>query len=142
MALEVIDEMNTLSDQELRRLNEEIGVKEQAGEVRFFDELLADTLLFRRAKGTIKDKRHSLDSLASVVENPFEQLETAVENVTFDGESGVVNVLVLAIPKNMDRAAVFQNVRVFSRQGENWKLIMWVNTRIGDIYTDNMPCRV
>jgi hypothetical protein len=126
-------EMNPASDQELRRLNEEIRVKEQAGEVKFFDELLTDTFLFRRAKGTIEDKRHYLDGLASVAENPFERLETVVENVTLDGDSGVVNVLVLAKRKNMERAAVFQNVRVFSRQGENWKLIMWVNTRIGDL---------
>ena len=99
----------------------------------FFDELLADTSLFRRAKGTIEDKRHYLDDLTSVAKNSYERLETVVEKVTLDGNSGVVNVLVIAKRKNMDRAAVFQNVRVFSRQGENWKLIMWVNTRIGDL---------
>ena len=126
-------EMKLSSDQELRRLNKEIGVKEQAGEVPFFDELLADTFLFRRAKGTIEDKRHYLDGLASVAENPFERLETVIENVTLDGNSGVVNVLVIAKRKSMERAAVFQNVRVFSRQGENWKLITWVNTMIGEI---------
>ena len=60
-------------------------------------------------------------------------LESVVENVTLDGVSGVVNVLVLAKRKNMERAAVFQNVRVFIRQGENWKLIMWVNTKIWDL---------
>ncbi len=70
---------------------------------------------------------------ASIEENPYERLETVVENVTLDGDSAVVNVLVLAKRKNMERAAVFQNVRVFSRQGENWKQLMWVNTRIGDL---------
>jgi hypothetical protein len=134
--LEVFDEMteiNTSIDQELRRLNEEIRVKEQAGEVPYFGGLLADNFLFRRADGTIVDKRHYLDGLASLAENPYERLEAVVENVTLDGGSGVVNVLVLAKRKKMDHAAVFQNVRVFSRQGENWKLIMWVNTKIGDI---------
>src|SRR5258706_13740891 len=110
-------EMNTSSDQELRRLNEEIRVKEQAGEEPFFDELLADTFLFRRADGTIVDKRRYLDDLTSVAENPYERLETVVENVTLDGGSGVVSILVLAKRKKMKRAAVFQNVRVFSRQG-------------------------
>jgi hypothetical protein len=104
---------------------DEIGVKEQAGVVPFFDSLLADTFLFRRADGTIVDKRRYLDDLTSVAKNPYERLDTVVENVMLDGDgdSGVVNVLVLAKRKNMERAAVFQNVRVFSRQGENWKLI-------------------
>jgi len=134
--LEVFDEMaemNLSSDQELRRLNEEMRVKEQAGEKPYFDELLADTFLFRRADGTIVDKRQYLDDLGSVAKNPYERLESVVENVTLDGVSGVVNVLVLAKRKKMERAAVFQNVRVFIRQGENWKLIMWVNTRIWDL---------
>ncbi len=125
--------MNLSSDQELRRLNEEMRVKEQAGEKPYFDELLADTFLFRRADGTIVDKRQYLDDLGSVAKNPYERLESVVENVTLDGVSGVVNVLVLAKRKKMERAAVFQNVRVFIRQGENWKLIMWVNTRIWDL---------
>ena len=126
-------EMNLSSDQELRRLNEEIRVKEQAGEKPYFEKLLADTFLFRRADGTIVDKRQYLDDLGSVAKNPYERLESVVENVTLDGNSGVVNVLVLAKRKNMDRAAVFQNVRVFSHEDENWKLIMWVNTKIGDL---------
>jgi len=126
-------EVNVSSDQELRRLNEEIRVKEQAGEVAFFDELLADNFLFRRADGTIVDKRHYLGDLALVAENPYERLESVVENMTLDGGSGVVNVLVIAKRKKMDRAAVFQNVRVFSHEDENWKLIMWVNTKIGDL---------
>ena len=122
-----------LIDYELRRLNEEIGGKEQVGAVSFFDELLADTFPFRCARGTIVDKRHYLDGLASFAENPYERLETVVENVTLDGGSGVVNVLVLAKRKNMGRAAVFKNVRVFSHEGEDWKLLMWVNTKIGDL---------
>ena len=126
-------EMNLSSDQELRQLNKEIGVKEQAGEVPYFDELLADNFLFRRADGTIVDKHRYLGDLALVAENPYERLEMVVENVTPDEDSGVVNALVLAKREKMERAAVFQNVRVFSRQGENWKLIMWVNTRIGDL---------
>jgi len=126
-------EMNLSSDQELRRLNEEIRVKEQAGEKAFFDELLTDNFLFRRADGTIVDKRHYLGDLELVAKNPYERLESVVESVILDGGSGVVNVLVLAKRKKMERAAVFQNVRVFSREGENWKLIMWVNTKIWDL---------
>jgi len=126
-------EVNPSIDQELRRLNEEIGIKEQAGEVRFFDELLTDNFLFRRANGSIVDKRHYCDGLASVAENPYERLDTVVENVTLDEDSGVVNIIVIAKRKTMERAAVFKNVRVFSHEGENWKLIIWVNTKIGDI---------
>jgi len=133
--LEVFEmvEMNLSSDQELRRLNKEIGVKEQAGDVDFFDELLTDNFLFRRANGTIVEKRQYLDGLVSLAENPFERLDTVVENVTLDGDSGVVNVLVIAKRKNVEQAALFKNVRVFNRKGESWKLIMWVNTKIGEI---------
>jgi hypothetical protein len=135
--LEVFEEMAemnaSIDEQNLRCLNEKIRAKEQVGEVPYFDELLADSFLFRRADGSIVDKRRYLGDLGSVAENPYERLEAVVENVTLDGDSGVVNVLVLAKRKKMGRAALFQNVRVFSRQGENWKLIMWVNTRIGDI---------
>jgi|SRR6266568_1006652 len=134
--MEVFNEMAELNpsiDQELRRLNEDIRVNEQAGEVKFFDELLADNFLFRRANGSIVDKRQYLDGLASVTQNPYERLDTVVENVSLDGDSGVVNVFVIAKRKTMEHPAVFKNVRVFSHEGENWKLIMWVNTRIGDI---------
>src|SRR5713226_5876951 len=115
--MEVFNEMaelNPSSDQELRLLNEDIGIKEQAGEIQFFDQLLADNFLFRRANGSIVDKRQYLDGLASVVQNPFEKLDTVVENVMLDGDSGVVNVLVIAKRKTMERPAVFKNVRVFS----------------------------
>jgi hypothetical protein len=54
--MEVFDEMaeaNSSLDQELIQLNEEIGRKEQAGEVQFFDTRLTDNFLFRRAKGKL-----------------------------------------------------------------------------------------
>ncbi len=136
-SLEVFDEMaeaNSSLDQELIQLNKEIGRKEQAGEVPFFDTRLTDNFLFRRAKGAIVDKQQYLDDLASVKEDPYEQLDTIVENVTRGEGSAVANVIVIAKRKSMERAAAFRNVRVFKREGEDWKLVVWVNTKLGDVF--------
>src|SRR5437016_11226741 len=111
-----MDEATLYIGQALKRLNEEIGRKEQAGEVLFFDTLLADNFLFRRASGAIVDKQHYLNGLMSVTENPFEQLDTIVETITLDEDSAVADVLVIAKRKNMERAAAFRNVRVFRRE--------------------------
>ena len=129
-----MDEATLYIGQALKRLNEEIGRKEQAGEVLFFDTLLADNFLFRRASGAIVDKQHYLNGLMSVTENPFEQLDTIVETITLDEDSAVADVLVIAKRKNMERAAAFRNVRVFRREGENWKFVIWTNTKLGDVF--------
>jgi hypothetical protein len=129
-----MNEITPYIRQALKLLNEEIGRKEQTGEVLFFDTLLADNFIFRRASGVIMDKQRYLNGLASVTENPFEQLDTIVETVTLDEGSAVADVLVIAKRKNMERAAAFRNVRVFRREGENWKLVIWVNTKLGDVF--------
>ncbi len=127
-------EISPTLDQELRILNKDIGANEQAGEVKFFDELLATNFIFRRADGSIVDKHQYLDSLKLIEENPYEQLDAVIEQVTLNKESAVAEVIVIAKRKSMKRSAAFRNVRVFRRESENWKLVMWVNTELGDVF--------
>jgi hypothetical protein len=83
---------------QLKQLNEEIGNEERKGaQARpYFEALLAEDFIFRRAGGAIENKQTYLDSLDTVKENPYERLDTYVEMVTIDGNSAVTDVIVIA----------------------------------------------
>ncbi len=76
----------------------------------------------------IVGKEEYLKGLATVVDNPYESLETRVRKISIDKDSAVVEVLVVTKRKNMERPGEFKNVRVFSRQNGEWKLAAWIIT--------------
>ena len=117
----------------LKQLNAEIGEREKAGDGEYFTTLLADDFIFRRANGAIVGKSEYIDGLASVVANPYEQLDTRVENVMIDGSSAVVNTIVTAKRRNMEHPGEFKNVRVFRQENDDWRLAIWINTKIRDL---------
>lgn len=119
--------------EQLKQLNLEIGRREKAGDGEYFTKLLADDLIFRRANGVMVDKSAFIDGLATVVENPYEQSDTRVENVTVNGTSAVVRAIVIAKRRNMEHPGEFENVRVFQRENDDWRLAIWVNTKIQDL---------
>lgn len=131
-ALDVFPESKSESDpeqQSLKRLNEEVGEREKAGDSAYFQALLADDFVFRRADGNIVHNKEYLQSLEKVSENPYERLDTHVREVMVDKDSAVATVLVIAKRKSMERPRGFDNVRLFKRESGEWKLIAWINTR-------------
>jgi hypothetical protein len=117
----------------LKQLNVEIGEREKAGDGEYFTTLLADDFIFRRANGAIVGKSEYIDGLASVVENPYEQRGERVESVTVNGNSAVVNAIVIVRRRNMERPGEFKNVRVFRQENDDWQLAIWINTKIRDL---------
>ena len=131
-AIEVFDETELETSpqaQRLRGLNEEIGKQEKAANSTYFEELLSDNFIFRRANGDIVDKIEYCRSLEKVPENPYEQLDTYVQEVTIDKDSAVATVLVIAKRKSMEHPGRFKNLRMFRWEGDDWKLVAWINTR-------------
>jgi len=132
MALDVFNEIEAETDpnkQSLRQVTEEMGARERDADGTFFQGLLADDFVFRRANGDIVHKAEYLQSLERVAENPYERLETHVREVAIDKDSAVVTVLVVAKRKQMEHLGRFNNVRMFRREDDKWKLVAWINTR-------------
>jgi hypothetical protein len=129
----------TAVEAKLIRLNEEIGEKERFGDRSYFESLLGDNLVFRRASGLVQHKADYLQGLERVQTNPYELLETLVEGVYVDvadgQESAVVNVRVRVKRKNDKHAAEYENMRVFEKQADTdtWHLISWTNTKVRDL---------
>ena len=131
------------AEDDLRKLNEELGEKEKAGDRadKFFQDHIAEDLIFRRANGVVTDKEGFLSSLKP---DQFDRLETSVDaidikvappdpNMPAKELSAVVDVTVIAQRKGTD-AGKFRNIRMFhKREGEEWKLRAWINTRVPDL---------
>lgn len=119
--------------EQLEQLNQELGRREKAGDGEYFAKLLTDGFIFRRANGVLVGKSAFIDGLATVVENPYEQSDTRIENVTVNGASAVVHAIVIAKRRNMEHPGEFENVRVFRQENDEWRLAIWVNTKIRDL---------
>jgi 4-carboxymuconolactone decarboxylase len=145
IAREVFEEVRgdlqslNVPEAELIRLNEEIGEKESLGDRGYFESLLGDNLVFRRASGVIQHKAEYLQGLERVRTNPYELLETVVESVYVDvadgQESAVVNLRVRAKRKSDNHIAEYENIRVFGKRPHTdaWRLISWTSTKVRDL---------
>jgi hypothetical protein len=101
---------------DLRQLQLEIGRRESAGDRAGLDGLLAPAFAFRRADGSVVDRA---GFLAAVKQSPARHTE--VTAVTLHGDRAVVECVV-----TMDGKA-YHNLRLFIRQGDEWKLLGWAN---------------
>jgi Domain of unknown function (DUF4440) len=116
-------------NQRLIQLNAQMGKEEKDANGPFFKGLLDEHFIFRRANRDIVDKKKFLEALKDVPKDPYERLETHVQEVVIDKETAVATVFITAKRKSMERAGLFRNVRTFQRQGGEWKLIVWINTK-------------
>jgi hypothetical protein len=93
----------------------------------FFLGLLSDQLVFRRANGKVVDKKTFLKSLQDP--NPFKKRWTEdIDISSLDGRALVS--LVIRTMSNENKEARYRNVRLFSKQGNEWKLDFWYNFEI------------
>jgi hypothetical protein len=110
-------------------LNEKIGISEKAAQRDFFVQHLADNLVFRRANGAVIGKQEFLEGLKP---DQLEMLETFVDDITINQESAVVDVTVKAKRRNQSPAE-FRNIRMFQKNGTQWQLAAWINTKLRDL---------
>src|SRR5206468_834977 len=113
----------------LMELNKKMGENEKSADLIFFQDLLADNFLFRRANGDVVNREAYLQDLEQIAENPYQRLDTHVREVVVDKDSAVATVLVIAKRKKMEQPGGFNNVRMFERRNGKWKLVSWINTK-------------
>ena len=96
----------------------EIGRLESTGDREALRGIIASKLAFRRAntQGTIVDRCEYLDAVV-----PSPERQTEITAVTVHGNRAVVECVVTQNSKR------FHNLRLFVRQGEDWKLLGWAN---------------
>ncbi|MGY1631853.1 nuclear transport factor 2 family protein [Geodermatophilus sp. SYSU D01186] len=118
---------------ELIALNRRFGEWEFAGDggAAGFAAVLDDSLSFRRSDGSIATKAQFLAGLADPG-NVTERIETTVVSVNvLDSQAVVVAVVALKGRRGgRDVDGAFRNIRLFERQGDAWRCVMWFNKPI------------
>src|SRR5687767_4391147 len=115
------------TEKELKEININIGEAEENGKIDFFENLLADELIFRRANGNITTKQSFLYDLKP---GAFHKLVTEVQEVKTRGDYAVVQVKVVAKRTTEESEGEYLNIRSFVKRNGDWKLITWLNTKI------------
>lgn len=126
--------MNTMrvgrDKQQLTELNMYMGEMEQQRDNkarRFFSSLLSDQLVFRRANGKVVDKETFLKDLENP--NPFTSRRTEDIDISSLDDHALVSLVIRTMTKE-GKQGRYRNVRLFSKQGTDWKLDFWYNFEI------------
>ena len=119
--------------QDLENLNREIGEMEQQGPAAFeyFNTLLSDQLIFRRASGKVVGKSEPegfLDSLKKP--SPFVSRVSEEISVTLLDDRALVTLIVAVARADDSSKHRYRNVRLFSRSGDKWILELWYNYEV------------
>jgi hypothetical protein len=110
----------------LRELNIKIGEAESAGDHDSLAKLLAPRLAFLRADGKTLDDRVAF--LQKVGKS--DPRSTAIESIDLVGKSRAVVRAVVTMTRADGSTERFHNLRVFIKQGENWRLLAWANEKL------------
>lgn len=119
-------------EDELKKLNEEFNEKEQQGDEAakaWFDGVLSDKLLFRRASKMVVNKKSFRDGL--VQDKRFTSRTMEDFKVTPCPDRRVlVTMIVHTIAAADKKEEKFRNIRLFSKQGNKWQLEFWYNYNV------------
>lgn len=97
----------------------------------WFDDLLSDQLVFRCASRAVVDKRAFLKSLDET--NAFTSHRSDEISVTVLGEGTLATLI--SHTTNLDGTYHFyRNIRLFSKQGQDWKLKLWYNCDLTSLW--------
>lgn len=110
----------------LRKLNIEITTAEDKGDSQRLENILASQISFRRANGTVVGKEQFLKDV-----KPRTPTKTIVESVKFYGTDRAI-VTCIVIMKIDKQDTKFHNLRIFIREGSDWKLLSWANERLAN----------
>jgi len=112
--------------EELIRINKEIAVAEDQGDVEALKRQLASTLAFRRANGTLVNRDEFLQAV-----KPSGPREMTIQSITLLGQHRALVTCVVSMPVN-GRLTRFENARLFVRTADEWKLMGWANEPVSD----------
>ena len=115
------------NEADLRRLNEEFPLKENAGDRMFFETRLASVFAFRRASGALDSREMFLLSLAPVLDEKKKRAcdPKTIEVAPLPGASRFLVHCVVTIG-----ADSFHNTRLFVKDAVGrWQLLAWANER-------------
>lgn len=115
----------------LSTLNEESVEVEQAGgdEARkYFEKLLSDHLIFRRATGKVVGKAEFIEGLKK--SSPFSSRSSGIVSVTPLNDRALVTLIVVATRADDGSVHHYRNIRLFSRSGQDWLMELWYNYEI------------
>ena len=115
--------------EELETLNKQIAEMEQKGveALAFFNALLSDQLIFRRANGKIVGKWDSEGFLANLKNNPFSSRCPEDISVTLLDDRALVTLIIVGTRADDGSVHRYRNIRLFSKQGNDWILELWYN---------------
>ena len=116
--------------EELITLNVNIADWEQrrdAESIRKLDEVMAQSLMFRRADGTVVDKQTFLQALQNPA--PFTDRGSEDVVVTVRGERALATLVVVGT-KPDGTVGRYRNVRFFLYREGRWQLVFWFNEEL------------
>jgi len=118
----------------IEHLNEAFSENEKAGNAAFFENHLADDLIFRRANGALATKA---DFIAGLQGRTWHQLDNHQVAVFFEEKHPDFAVATLLVDYhftiNADGAVkqgCAKNIRFFRLEGEAWKVYAWYNENV------------
>lgn len=118
---------------DLAALNVQIGDMEQAGDAgarQFFEQILSEGLIFRRASGKTDDRDGFLATLAK---NPFASRRSEEISVTERSTRALVTLLVVSTRADDNSVHEYRNIRLFARREQGWVLEFWYNYELTGI---------
>jgi hypothetical protein len=118
--------------QDLEELNREIGEMEQQGTAAFeyFNTLLSDQLIFRRASGKVVGKSEPGGFLDSLNKNPFKSRVSENISVALQFDRVLVTLVVVGTRADDGSEHRYRNIRLFSRSADKWILEFWYNYEV------------
>jgi len=128
--VEAVPSSTTLAPNEettLKSLNERFAVMEQQRDAEakaWFDTVLSDHLIFRRADGSMVDKQAFLTSLDDP--NRFVTRHTEDVHITALADRALIFLVVRATEAD-GTGNRYRNIRLFSKQPNTWMLERWHN---------------
>jgi hypothetical protein len=127
MSTNTVEHANTLVE-----LNQRIVQMEQQGEsaTAFFQKLLSDRFLFRRASGKVIGKSGPEGFLDGLKNNSFKSRIPEDISVNLLEDRALVTLVIVAIRKDDGSTHRYRNIRLFSRTGDEWTLDFWYNYEI------------
>lgn len=117
-------------EEKLIQLNIAIGEAEKQRNDVALKCILADDLIFRRASGVVVDKATYLEELLKP-KNTYSYLCSEVINIKLSEsqDAAIITLHVRAKGKRNGKTfeGVYRNIRVFRKEGQDWKCYAWFN---------------
>jgi len=131
-----------LEEDELIKLNKELALRENAGDIDWFENVLAPEIAFRRASGVIIDR----EAFLSALKNPSNTLRSyeQTEGVEITENLAVFKCIISTTSPSDNNSGKtepadnvikkFRNIRLFVKQrfkdDSRWVLLGWANEDI------------